>query len=180
LVYLVFCRIAAWRVLLARSDAAKDIELLVLRHEVAVLRRMNPTPRLDWADRAVFATLIKLLPTPLRTHHLVTPATVLRWHKRLATRRWRQPKPPGRPPISQDLVELIVRLAEDNHAWDTRGSNASYDAWGTGSRPPQSAKPSDSTDCHPRPRAAPTTPDALSYAHTPRPCWPVIFSMRIS
>ena len=64
-VYLVSCRIAAWLVLLARSDAAKDIELLVLRHEVAVLRRMNPKPRLDWADRAVFATPIKLLPTPL-------------------------------------------------------------------------------------------------------------------
>jgi len=67
LVYLVFCRIAAWLMLLARSSAAKDIEILVLRHEVSVLRRMNPKPRLDWADRAVFATLIRLLPVALVT-----------------------------------------------------------------------------------------------------------------
>jgi transposase InsO family protein len=151
--------------LLARRSAVKDIELLVLRHEVAVLRRMNPTPQLDWADRAAFATLIKLLPTPLRTHRIVTPATVLRWHKRLATRRWRQPKPPGRPPIGHDLVELIVRLAQDNTHGDTRGPTASYDAWGTGSPPPRSARPSHSTDYHPRPRAAQTTPGAPSYAH---------------
>ena len=117
LVYLVFCRIAAWLMLLARRSAVKDIELLVLRHEVAVLRRMNSKPRRDWADRAVFATLIRLLPVALRSHRLVTPGTVLRWHKRLAARRWRQPKPPGRPPIGQDLVDLIVRLAEDNHSW---------------------------------------------------------------
>src|SRR3979411_2031719 len=77
LVYLVFCRIAAWLTLLARSSAAKDIELLVLRHEVSVLRRMNPKPRLDWADRAVFAALIRLLPAAFRAHRLITPSTAL-------------------------------------------------------------------------------------------------------
>src|SRR3979411_3075104 len=82
LVYLVFCRIAAWLTLLARSSAAKDIELLVLRHEVSVLRRMNPKPRLDWADRAVFAALIRSLPQMLRRHRLVTPGTILRCHRR--------------------------------------------------------------------------------------------------
>jgi hypothetical protein len=74
LLYLVFVRLCAWLVLLARSSAAKDAELLVLRHEVAVLRRTHPRPLLDWADRAVFAALIRLLPVRLRKHRLVAPA----------------------------------------------------------------------------------------------------------
>jgi transposase InsO family protein len=105
LLYLLFCRIASWLVLLGRSGAAKDVELLVLRHEVAV-RRANPKPRLDWADRALFAALIRLLPRNLRAHRLITPGTVLRWHRRLVAAKWRQPRPPGRPPISEDLGEL--------------------------------------------------------------------------
>ena len=85
LLYLIFVRVCGWLVLSGRSTASKDIELLVLRHEVAVLRRARPGPRLDWPDRAVRAGLICLLPRSLRMHRLVTPGTVLRWHRHLVT-----------------------------------------------------------------------------------------------
>jgi len=78
-------------VLLGRSSASKNVELLVLRHEVTVLRRSNPKPPLDWADRAVFAALIRLLPKELRLHRLVTPSTILRWHRRLTAAKWTYP-----------------------------------------------------------------------------------------
>ena len=80
LLYLIFIRLCGWLVLLGRSSASKDAELRVLRHEVAVLRRTNPRPRFDWADRAILAALTRLLLTRPRAHRLVTPGTVLRWH----------------------------------------------------------------------------------------------------
>src|SRR5919107_2263714 len=88
LAYLIFSRFLDWLTLLGRTLSSKNIELIVLRHEVAVLRRANPKPRLHWAARPMFAALIRRLPAPLRGHRLVTPATVLRWHRRLVTRKW--------------------------------------------------------------------------------------------
>ena len=118
LLYLTFARLCGWLVLLGRSSASKNAELLVLRHEVAVLRRTtHQRPRMDWADRAILAALIRLLPGKLRMHRLVTPGTVLRWHRRLVTRKWTYPNRTGRPPVSAEIVTLIERLATENNSW---------------------------------------------------------------
>ena len=117
LLYLIFIRVCGWLVLLGRSSASKNAELLVLRHEVAVLRRTKPRPCLDWADRAVLAALIRQLPRRLRAHRLVTPGTVLRWHRRLVRKKWTYPNRTGRPPVSTEIATLIERLATENASW---------------------------------------------------------------
>ena len=87
LTYLLFARLLSWLALLARSDATKDVEILVLRHEVAVLRRRHPRPAMNWVGRAVLSALSRLLPTSLRRVRLVSPRTLLRWHTQLVARR---------------------------------------------------------------------------------------------
>ena len=117
LLYLIFLRLLSLLLLFGRSSASKDIELLVLRHEVAVLRRTNPKPRLDWADRAVFAALVSRLPQMLRGHRLVTPGTILRWHRRLIAKKWTYPHRLGRPPLEDTVASLIERMARENPRW---------------------------------------------------------------
>jgi putative transposase len=99
LVYLLMVRVLGWLVLLARSDTAKEAEILILRHEVAVLRRQAARPGPDWADRAVLAALARLLPGYLRLHRIVTSGTLLAWHRRLLQRKWTYPNAPGRSPV---------------------------------------------------------------------------------
>ena len=119
LLYLIFSQLLSWLTLLPRAPSSTDIELLVLRHEVAVLRRTNPKPRLNWADRALLAALIRHLPAVLRGQCVivVTPATVLRWHRRLVTKKWTYPSRSGRPPVDPMIVALIERMARENETW---------------------------------------------------------------
>lgn len=104
-VLIEYSAVRSWMVLLARSSASKDAEILALRHEVAILRRGNPKAKMTWPERAVLAALARLLPKTLRGCRIVTPGTLLRWHKRMVAGKWRQPRPPGRPPIPDELVK---------------------------------------------------------------------------
>src|SRR5437588_5471615 len=112
----------AWLGLLARSSRSKNAEILVLRHEVTVLRRQVNRPRLSWADRAVFAALTGLLSPACRLHRIVTPATLLRGHRDLVSRRWTRPRrhrTSGRAG-APDLLRLVLRLAAGNPSWGYR------------------------------------------------------------
>jgi hypothetical protein len=98
------------------SPVAKDVEIAVLRHQLAVLRRQVARPRYTPADRMILATLAKLLPRDLWSVYLVTPSTLLRWHRELIRRRWTYPSPPRRG-LDDEVVELVLRLARDNPRW---------------------------------------------------------------
>src|SRR5919112_6026498 len=122
LLYLVFRQVMAWLGLLARSAHSKNVEILVLRHEVAVLRRQVCRPRLSWADRAVFAALTGLLSPACRLPRIIAPATILRWHRDLVKRRWTQPRRhrSGGRRTAPELRRLVLRLAAENSSWGYR------------------------------------------------------------
>jgi putative transposase len=120
LLYLIMMRVFGWLVLLGRSERSKDAEIMVLRHEVMVLRRQVASPKPDWADRAVLAALARLLPAALRGSRLVTPGTLLAWHRRLLTRKWTYAGRPGRPAAGQEIRNLALRLAGENPSWGYR------------------------------------------------------------
>jgi putative transposase len=105
-------------VLCRRGDRAKELEILVLRHELHVLRRQVARPRIGAADRAVLAALSRVLPRARQQSLLVQPATVLRWHRELVRRRWTYPgRLPGRPPLAAQTRRLVLRLATENPTW---------------------------------------------------------------
>ncbi|MYS87779.1 hypothetical protein [Embleya scabrispora] len=118
LVYRLVVRVITWLALFARSHASEDAEIPALRHEVAVPRRTTPRPRLSWPDRAVPSASARVLPKAVRAHRIVTPGTLPRRHRRPVAARWRQPRPPGRPPVSDEVAASIVRFATGNR---TRG-----------------------------------------------------------
>ena len=139
LAYLLMVRLFGWLALLTRSDTSKDVEILVLRHEVAVLRRQVARPKPHWADRAVMAALARLLPKRLWLHRIVTPGTLLAWHRRIVKNKWTCPNATGRPPVREEIRELVRRLARQNPRWGTAVSKVSSSGSGTVSARERSA-----------------------------------------
>jgi putative transposase len=117
LAYMMLCRSIQLLVLLARGDAAKDLEILVLRHQLTVLRRQTPRLRLEPADRALLAAVSRVLPRARWSCFLVRPETLLRWYRRLVANAWTYSHRIGRPPLNPEVQQLIARLARENPHW---------------------------------------------------------------
>jgi hypothetical protein len=153
---------------------ANDVEILVLRHQLAVLRRQVHRSDLEPADRVVLAALSRLLPRPRWSVFFVTPATLLRWHRELVARRWTYPRArPGRPPVDAQVRDLVLRLAAENPRGGTDASRVNWSAWVIGSRPARCGRSSTrpASTLHPPRRSGPTWKQFLTIqAHTILSC----------
>jgi putative transposase len=120
-VYLALCRLVQLVVLLCRSERSKEVEILLLRHELAILRRQPRRAPVRPVDRAILAALARALARNAWASSSVSPATLLRWHRQLVSRRWTYPhRRPGRPPLDRRVQALVVRLARENPGWGYR------------------------------------------------------------
>ena len=122
--YVVLQRVLQLSVLRCRSNEFKDLEIVVLRHELAILRRRTRRPTMTWTDRLFLAAASRLVPRERWRSFVVTPGTLLRWHRRLIAKRWTYGRRLGRPPIRREIRELVVRLARDNPRWAINASSA--------------------------------------------------------
>jgi transposase InsO family protein len=123
LIYAVVGRLLSLIVVRGRGEASKDIELILLRHEISVLRRQLPRPRLEPADRLIMAAFARHLPRSLWNFRIVSPSTLLRWHRELLARKWTYPhtaRSSGRPPTRAAVRELVLRFAWENPTWGHR------------------------------------------------------------
>src|SRR5206468_6723811 len=121
LLYLILLRVLGWITSLTRSEASKDAEILVLRHQLLVLRRQAGAPKPSWAGRAIISALVRRIARTRRLRLFVTPRTLLRWHADLVKRRWTYPRPElGRPPPRPTICALVLRLAAENPTWGYR------------------------------------------------------------
>jgi putative transposase len=164
LLYLLFRRVLAVAALRLRSREFKELEIVVLRHELAVLRRQVARPRLDERDRVFLAAASRLLKRASRPSFFVSPQTLLGWHRRLVRRRWTfARRRPGRPAVSAELRELVLRLAHENPRWGYQRIVGELAASGSESRPRRSPR-SSVTPASLRPAFAPSSTGASSFA----------------
>jgi hypothetical protein len=175
-VYLGLCRLLQLVALLCRSERSKELEILLLRHELAILRRQPRRAAVRPVDRAILAALARALPRSAWASLTVSPASLLRWHRQLVKRRWTYPRRrPGRPPLDRRVQELVVRLARENPPGATGGSSANCTAWASPSRRHRRGRSSPVTGCRRR-RSGTSTRGEASCASTRRRRSPVISS----